>query len=82
MVGGGKGGMQESLHQFMGRFMSIVESLPGPSMTVQLVTSSPTIAGHTHTGFQIWDNYPYLPYSMAGLGTVASINLKKDKHKM
>lgn len=53
MVGGGKGGMQESLHQFMGRFMSIVESLPGPSMTVQLVTSSSTIAGHTHTGFQI-----------------------------
>lgn len=53
MVRGGKGGMQESLHQFVGRFMSIVESLSGPSMTIQLVTSSPTIAGHTHTGFEI-----------------------------
>lgn len=49
MVGGGKVGMQESLYQFVGRCLSIVVSLPGPPLSVQLGTLHPITAGHIHT---------------------------------
>lgn len=49
IVGEKKDGTQESLHQFIGKYMSIMLSLPGPLLAVQMVTSPSTTAGYTHT---------------------------------
>lgn len=71
MIVGEKDGIQESLHQFVGKCMSIILSLP-----VQMVISPPAIAGYTHT-FEIWNNYTYFSYTMDDPGKVSLVNLKK-----